>query len=194
MAIGQLSPSSFSHSNSVENGLGSLQSTSSLFDLSLDSLLNPSVNLSPGIPTQPSASVGPDPSFWLVFALLLKEKKENFDWKQHIKTGNSVIIHFDKASHLNDRAEFTGSTDPMGKLLAGKNYTLKYNESNNETIVTGFNEETQADTTVGGYLDSNLGQNQLSLWGRVYTIEKDTKGQLLVRDAEFGIVGHLTKS
>ena len=101
-----------------------------------------------------------------------------------IQSGSSFTVTFDKVGNKFNDSGWTGNTDPMGRLMAGKTYQVQY--SGGKYTTRGFNEATQS-VKSATYSNANLSKGQISLWGRVYTFD----GSGNVYDPQFGLVGTL---
>jgi len=99
---------------------------------------------------------------------------------RRIQSGNEFTVYFDKAT-FNDEG-WTGGSDPMGTLKAGKSYQVTYSQGT--YTCRGFH-ESRNKIHSASYSNANPNNGQISLWGRVFAF--DGKGN--VYDPEYGIVG-----
>src|SRR3989344_4965124 len=108
-------------------------------------------------------------------------------WQSYIKSGKTFYVNFDTANF--DDSGWKGSSDPMGTLMAGKIYTIRYTAADMNWSVSGFNEGTKGIYSTS-YQTQRPDDMRLNLWGRVYTFTNDG----VVTDSVFGAVGHLQRS
>lgn len=81
---------------------------------------------------------------------------------------------------------FKPNTPNMGTLKAGQTYTVYYR--NGGFTCSGYNIAAGTNVTVT-YSNANPAQDRISLWGRVFTYNKDN-GEVF--DPQYGLVGHLS--
>ena len=103
-----------------------------------------------------------------------------------IARGETFYLSFTGSGCPND-AGWTGSNDPMGTLKCGETYRVTYRGG--EWSVTGYNEGAGKVGT-WTYPNINPGQNQMNIWGRVYSFTNDGR----VFDQQFGFVGYARTS
>jgi hypothetical protein len=106
------------------------------------------------------------------------------DLINHVRSGNSFTVTFDRVGNSFNDSGWTGSTDPMGTLQAGYAYQVTYSGGSYTTV--GFNEQSRSQLSAT-YSNANPDDAKISLWGRVYTF--DELGN--VYDPQYGLVGTL---
>ncbi len=82
----------------------------------------------------------------------------------HIKSGKSFTVTFDKVGSKFNDSGWEGNTDPMGTLKAGETYQVTY--SSGKYTTRGFNESTNS-VISATYGNANPDKGKISLWGRV---------------------------
>ncbi len=105
-------------------------------------------------------------------------------WQSFIKSGKTFSVLFDVSKF--DDSGWKGASDPMGTLMAGKKYSVRYDSGSSNWTVTGWNEAANGSITVA-YKTQKPEDFKLNMWGRVYTFANDGT----VIDPQYGLVGHL---
>lgn len=109
-------------------------------------------------------------------------------WRDRIASGRSFRAVLDGGA-IQDEGFRTDRVDPLGTLLAGSTYEVRYVASTQSFVTTGFNEST-GQVGTWAYDNAHLERNQISLWGALFELDP-VSGEL--RDATWGLVGHLAE-
>lgn len=109
-----------------------------------------------------------------------------------IRTGEAFVVDFDDSSVANDAASFLGTNrgDPLGDLVGGRQYTVRYNTNGNRWTTTGLDESENRTRTLT-YTSGRPENQSLNLWNLGLTFELGNNGDINVRRDGLGVVGHL---